>query len=950
MEHNLFIDRHIGPDEAQQAQMLSILGYASLKEFIQAVVPAGLISQSGTTNAQPQTEDQAQGQLKQIAAKNIQYKNYIGMGYYDTVTPSVIRRNVFENPGWYTAYTPYQAEISQGRLEALLNFQQMVMDLTGFALANASLLDEATAAAEAMLMARRIVSGSSSNKYFVDAATFPQTIDVIKTRAQYQQIEVVVGDVSNIDVEEYFGVLIQNPNVYGKVTDYSELIGGFKQRNPLCIISMACDILSLVLFKSPCHMGADIAIGSTQRFGIPIGFGGPSAAYLATHDVYRRLIPGRIIGVSVDSRGKKVLRMALQTREQHIRREKATSNICTSQVLLANMAGFYAVYHGSKGLKHIATHIHQLALMLVFNLIKYKISLLNTVESIFDTITVQTPNSASLHKKLEQHGYLVGLLNGNLLISLGERSTIEDMHSIFVLLTDEKISKLEFTQNANMPQLTNNYSKIYRTDDILTHEVFSRYHSETKMMRYLKWLENKDISLVHSMIPLGSCTMKLNAACQLEGVSWDSFANIHPFTPAILAGGYIELINGLSEQLKGITGFAAISMQPNSGAQGEFAGLLSIRRYNDSIGQSQRNICLIPRSAHGTNPATAQLIGLEVVVVNCDANGNVDIADLKLKATQYKDNLACLMITYPSTHGVFEMAIKDICTIVHDCGGQVYMDGANLNAMVGLLKPAELGVDVSHINLHKTFAIPHGGGGPGMGPIGVRSHLVPFLPGHMTLDQCYNKTNTYGAVSAAKFGSASILLISWMYITLLGERGLRKATQIAILNANYVATRLKPYYPILYIGQNNTVAHECIIDLRLIKQEVGITEVDIAKRLMDYGFHSPTMSFPVPGTLMIEPTESEDKLELDRFIEAMIHIHSEIEQILLGQLDRINNPLKNAPHTVADLIDWNKPYTAEVGCFPMPELKTNKIFPTVNRIDDAHGDRNFICNCFAFDD
>ncbi len=943
MTHNLFTNRHIGPNISEQKQMLNELGFNELTEFINKVIPNNILSKTGTTGTQTLQEYQALAKLKAIANKNKVLKNYIGMGYHDTITPSVIKRNVLENPGWYTAYTPYQAEIAQGRLEALMNFQQVILDLTGFDLANASLLDEATAAAESMSMAKRINTKSASNAYFVDQNILPQTLAVIKTRAKYQEIKIVVGDINNLLPGEYFGVFIQNPNLYGEIIDYSKLITQIKQNHPGCVVSMAYDIMSLVLFKSPKEMGADIAIGSTQRFGIPLGFGGPSAAYMATSSEHKRIMPGRIIGVSIDSSGNKALRMALQTREQHIRREKATSNICTSQVLLANMAGFYATYHGAEGLKDIATRIHQLTNILRHALIQNQVHLFHA-GLIFDTICCIFKEPQEVYNKLLNNGYAVGLYENKIFISVGESATIEDIRELVYLITDQNLPVAELA--CLEKQHLDIYSNLYRQDQILTHKIFKSHHSETQMMRYLKYLENKDISLVHSMIPLGSCTMKLNAAAELEGLTWRHIANIHPFAPESACTGYLELISGLTNQLKAITGFDDVSMQPNSGAQGEYAGLLAIRRYQESIGQSHRNICLIPKSAHGTNPATAQMMGLNVVIVNCDENGNVEVEDLKAKATQHKDDLSCLMITYPSTHGVFEAAICQICDIIHANGGQVYMDGANLNALVGLVKPAEIGADVSHINLHKTFSIPHGGGGPGMGPIGVKAHLAPFLPKHAI----FRQNNESFAVSASPFGSASILLISWMYITLLGEAGIKNATEIAILNANYIAKRLKAYYPVLYTGQNGLVAHECIIDLRPIKAETGISEVDIAKRLMDYGFHSPTMSFPVPGTLMIEPTESEDKAEIDRFIEAMISIANEIEQVNNGKLDKINNPLKNAPHTLANIMNWDKPYSITVGCFPSEFLKQSKVFPSVNRIDDAYGDRNFMCNCFDLND
>ncbi|MDQ5948103.1 MAG: glycine dehydrogenase [Pseudomonadota bacterium] len=937
---NDFSTRHIGINPTEQSSILAELGYQDLDGFISDVIPAELLSSSKTTRQVGLSEDQALAELAAMIDANKLHKNYIGLGYSDSITPAVIRRNVFENPGWYTAYTPYQAEIAQGRLQALLNYQQMVSDLTGFDLANASLLDEATAAAEAMAMARRI-NPTNGNKFFIANNVLPQTLSVMQTRAKYLGIELLIAPIAELNPSEVFGMFLQNPDLTGNLCDYTALISEWKTQSAKLIVIMACDILSLVLFKSPATQGADIGIGSTQRFGIPLGFGGPSAAYMATKDAYKRTMPGRVIGVSVDSRGKKVLRMALQTREQHIRREKATSNICTSQVLLANMAGFYAVYHGADGLRAIARNVTYLANLLAHNLRRAGVELLNSnSELIFDILCLKVANPEELVKTLSENGYAIGCYAGKIFISVGESASLIEIETVY-----ELISGRNDFEAVNEYQLLAVQVKLYRQDEILTHAVFRNYQTETKMMRYLKMLENKDISLVHSMIPLGSCTMKLNAAAELEPLSWPKMAQIHPFAPRESVQGYISLINGLKQQLKDITGFTEICMQPNSGAQGEYTGILAIRRYQESIGQAQRNICLIPRSAHGTNPATAHMMGLEVVVVNCDAMGNVELADLQAKAVQYADNLCCLMITYPSTHGVFEASIKHICTIIHAQGGQVYMDGANLNALVGLVKPAELGADVSHINLHKTFAIPHGGGGPGMGPIGVKAHLVEFLPRNPIYDaeDYANKTS----VSASPFGSASILAISWMYNTLLGEAGLELATKTAILSANYIAHKLSEIgYPILYTGQNGKVAHECIIDLRPLKALSGITEVDFAKRLMDYGFHAPTMSFPVPGTFMIEPTESESKDELDRFIAAMSAIYNEVQQVIHGELDKINNPLKNAPHTLADLMSWDKPYSQELACFPTNELKEAKVFPSVNRIDDAHGDRNFMCSCF----
>lgn len=939
-----FSTRHIGINKKEEKEILSSLGYDNLETFISDVIPSEIISQTKTTRQIGLREEEALAELQAMLEPNVLLRNYIGLGYNDTITPAVIRRNVFENPGWYTAYTPYQAEISQGRLQALLNYEQMVIDLTGFDLSNASLLDEATASAEAMAMAERI-NPSAPKKFFVSKNIFPQLLSVIKTRAAYLGFEIIVDSLDKFVPTEYFGVFIQNPDLHGTAHDHQAKITDWKSQQAKLVVVMACDILSLVLFKSPKEQGADIAIGSTQRFGIPLGFGGPSAAYMATKDAYKRLMPGRIIGVSQDSNGKKALRMALQTREQHIRREKATSNICTSQVLLANMAGFYAAYHGSEGLREIAKHVSHLANLLAYNLEKNGIKLNKCTNGIiFDTLSFDVMDADELVEKLADKGYAVGNIDNTIFVNIGESATFNEVEELAKLIS----GKDDF-ENLEAANTLANQQNFYRTDEILTHDVFKNYQTETKMMRYMKHLENKDISLVHSMIPLGSCTMKLNAAAELEPLSWAKMANIHPFAPRKYTEGYLTLVNGLRKQLCDITGFADVCMQPNSGAQGEYAGILAIRRYQASIGQSHRNICLIPKSAHGTNPATAQMMGLDVVVVECDEAGNVNIDDLRAKAIQYKDSIACLMITYPSTHGVFEAGIKEICKIVHEVGGQVYMDGANLNALVGLVKPAELGADVSHINLHKTFSIPHGGGGPGMGPIGVASHLIEFLPKNPIFDKDYTDANS--AVSAAQYGSASILAISWMYITMMGEAGLELATKSAILNANYIAHELsKVGYTVLYTGQNNKVAHECIIDLRPIKAESGITEVDFAKRLMDYGFHSPTMSFPVAGTLMVEPTESEDKGELDRFILAMTQIYNEVQKVRSGEFDAVNNPLRNAPHTMSNIMTWDKPYSIEVGCFPAKYLVGNKVFPTVNRIDDAHGDRNFMCSCFDMDD
>ncbi|MFN4325165.1 MAG: aminomethyl-transferring glycine dehydrogenase [Azonexus sp.] len=940
-QHDEFIGRHIGPCAAEMRQMLADIGAASLDQLIDQTVPAAIRLPADLPLPAPRREHEALADLRAIADKNVINKSCIGMGYYDTLTPKVILRNVMENPGWYTAYTPYQAEIAQGRLEALMNFQQMVIDLTGLEIANASLLDEATAAAEAMTMARR-VSKSQSNRFLVDANCFPQTIDVVKTRAAYFGFDLVIAPLDSIKGEEFFGALLQYPGDNGEVRDLSEVIAGLKAKG--ACVAVATDLMALVLLKSPGAMGADIALGSSQRFGIPMGFGGPHAAFFATREANVRAMPGRIIGVSKDARGKTAYRMTLQTREQHIRREKANSNICTSQVLLANMAGLYAVYHGQQGLKTIATRIHRLTAILAAGLKLAGVSLL--AEQFFDTLHIDLGARAeTVYRDALAAGYnLRRVAAGVLGISLDETSTRHDVAALFKV-----IARTTLDIDAIDAQVIGLPNALLRSDAVLTHPVFNTHHTEHEMLRYLKSLQNKDLALDHSMISLGSCTMKLNAASEMIPVTWPEFGGIHPFAPRDQVQGYHEMIGSLTEWLKTVTGFDAICMQPNSGAQGEYAGLVTIARYHASRGEGHRKVCLIPRSAHGTNPATAQMAGMQVVVVDCDDNGNVDVADLKAKAEEHKDDLACLMITYPSTHGVFEEAIMEICAIVHANGGQVYMDGANLNAQVGLTSPGFIGADVSHMNLHKTFAIPHGGGGPGMGPIGLKAHLAPFMADHVVAatgdDSRVNKGQ--GAVSAAPFGSASILPISWMYLAMLGGEGVKKATQVAILNANYVASKLKDHYPVLYVGKNGRVAHECILDIRPIKAATGIAEIDIAKRLMDYGFHAPTVSFPVAGTIMVEPTESESKAELDRFIAAMISIRNEIHRIEKGELPADNNPLKNAPHSQADVIEgeWTRPYSREEAVFPLAWVKANKFWPSVNRIDDVYGDRNLNCAC-----
>ncbi|MBL8458369.1 MAG: aminomethyl-transferring glycine dehydrogenase [Zoogloea sp.] len=943
-----FIRRHLGPCSKELPGMLAAIGVDSLDALIDQTVPAGIRLSAPLALGEPTAEHVALARLKAIAGRNVVKKSLIGMGYYDTITPKVILRNVMENPGWYTAYTPYQAEIAQGRLEALLNFQQMVIDLTGLELANASLLDEATAAAEAMAMARRI-SKVKGQGFFVDEGVFPQTLDVVRTRADYFGFELIVGPATDAAHHEVFGALLQYPNERGEVTDISAAIAGLKAKG--AVAAVASDLMALVLLKSPGALGADIALGSAQRFGVPLGFGGPHAAFFATREAHVRSMPGRIIGVSKDTRGKTALRMSLQTREQHIRREKANSNICTSQVLLANMAGMYAVYHGPEGLRTIAARIHRLAATLAEGLRQAGFTLGS--DCFFDTLQVETgARSAAIYAAAQAAGYNLRHVDGRALgIAIDEKTTRDDIAALLAAFGGAAdMSALDAcvaARGGNLPKA------LLRDDAILSHPVFNTHHTEHEMLRYLKRLQNRDLALDHSMISLGSCTMKLNATSEMIPVTWPEFADIHPFAPADQTAGYLEMIGGLAAQLREITGFDAICMQPNSGAQGEYAGLVAIQRYHASRGDHHRKVCLIPRSAHGTNPATAQMCGMDVVAVNCDDSGNVDLTDLKAKAAQHADKLAALMITYPSTHGVFEEAIRDICATVHQYGGQVYMDGANMNAQVGLTSPATIGADVSHMNLHKTFCIPHGGGGPGMGPIGLKAHLAPFMADHVVVATGpEDRPNAgQGAIAAAQFGSASILPISWMYITMMGGHGLKRATEVAILNANYVASQLAAHYPVLYTGSQGRVAHECILDIRPIKAATGISEVDIAKRLMDYGFHAPTMSFPVAGTIMVEPTESEDKGELDRFIAAMVSIREEIRAIEDGRFPADNNPLKHAPHTQADFLgDWDRPYSRQEAAFPLAWVADNKFWPSVNRIDDVYGDRNLFCACVPMDE
>ncbi|EJC7014156.1 glycine dehydrogenase (aminomethyl-transferring) [Vibrio parahaemolyticus] len=939
---NEFVGRHNGPKLSDQQKMLEAINAVSLDALISETVPANIRLEQPMTLAEAKSEADMLATMKQFAKQNQVKRTFIGQGYYNTFTPNVILRNVLENPGWYTAYTPYQPEISQGRLESLLNFQQMVIDLTGMEIANASLLDEATAAAEAMTLCKR-AGKSKSNVFFVADDVHPQTIEVVKTRAKFIGFEVLVGSLESLPEQDVFGALVQYPSTTGEVRDLTDIIA--KAQANKTLVTVATDLLASTLLKPAGEMGADVAIGSAQRFGVPMGYGGPHAAFMATRDKHKRTMPGRVIGVSIDAKGNQALRMAMQTREQHIRREKATSNICTAQALLANMASFYAVYHGAEGLRTIARRTHHMTAILAAGLTKGGFELANN--SFFDTITINTgEKTQDLYTKALAADINLRVLPGKLGISLDETTTVADVEALFAVFgVKEDVTALstEIAGNefAAIPE------SLRRTSEYLTHPVFNTYHSETQMMRYLKQLENKDFSLTHGMIPLGSCTMKLNAAAEMIPITWPEFGSIHPFAPAEQAAGYAALAKDLKEKLCEITGYDAFSLQPNSGASGEYAGLIAIQRYHESRGEGHRNVCLIPSSAHGTNPATASMVSMRVVVVKCDDEGNIDIDDLAAKIEKHKDNLSSIMITYPSTHGVYEEKVKEVCEMVHAAGGQVYLDGANMNAQVGLTSPGFIGSDVSHLNLHKTFCIPHGGGGPGMGPIGVKSHLAPFLPGHI-------ENGVEGedfAVSAADFGSASILPISWAYIAMMGEAGLSNATKVAILNANYVMERLRPHYPVLYRGKNGRVAHECIIDIRPLKEETGISEEDIAKRLMDYGFHAPTMSFPVAGTLMVEPTESEDLAELNRFCDAMISIREEMTKVKNGEWPLENNPLVNAPHTQVDLSaeEWDRPYSRELGCFPSKATKSWKYWPTVNRVDNVYGDRNLICSCPSID-
>jgi glycine dehydrogenase len=940
-----FISRHIGPDAAETKHMLRALGATSLEEFIAKVVPEKIRSKRMLDLKPAMAERTALSYLRKAAERNDVFTSMIGMGYYGTVTPKVILRNILENPGWYTAYTPYQAEVSQGRLEALLNYQQMVMDLTGLDIANGSLLDEATAAAEAMGMARR-VSKSAANAFFVDVDTHPQTISVIETRAKGFGIDVIIGDpLKDLDATKVFAALLSYPGSSGEVRDFRTTIAALKAAGALSI--MATDLLALALLTPPGELGADVAIGSAQRFGVPMGYGGPHAAFFATKDEHKRVMPGRLIGVSVDAQGNRALRMALQTREQHIRREKATSNICTAQVLLAITASMFAVYNGPEGIAKTAERTQRFTQ--IFAAAVSKLGFTVQTKHFFDTVTLHVPGRAHMlwAKAKEKKINLRFVDADHIGISFDQTTRRKEVNTLLsVFKSDALHTDLDVVDKSVKPALP---KSLERTSSYLTHPVFSRYHSETEMLRYMRHLQAKDLALDQAMIPLGSCTMKLNATSEMIPITWRHFSLIHPFAPLEQTQGYQQLFEELEEMLAEITGFDAVSLQPNAGSQGEYAGLLAIKRYHESRGDHHRNICLIPTSAHGTNPASATRAGMQIVIVGCDANGNVDVNDLKAKATQHDANLAALMITYPSTHGVFEESIIDICQTIHDHGGQVYLDGANLNAQVGIMRPAELGADVCHMNLHKTFCIPHGGGGPGMGPIGVRAHLAPFLPGHAVVkgvNPAAGRNGDQGAVSAAPWGSASILPISWMYIAMMGGEGLRKATIIAILNANYMAMRLKPHFPVLYTGPGGFVAHECIIDLRDLKERAGISVEDVAKRLADYGFHAPTMSFPVADTLMIEPTESEGQREMDRFCDAMISIAGEIKAVEEGRMDKTDNPLKNAPHTHKLLFgEWTHSYTKEQAYFPLAGYPNDKYWPPVARVDNVFGDRNLVCSC-----
>jgi len=938
-----FVCRHIGPNETDAAEMLAQTGFKNLDELVDAAVPQTIRLGNKLNLPVARSEHDALAELCRIASENKVFRSFIGQGYYDTITPPVIQRNVLENPGWYTQYTPYQAEISQGRLEALLNFQTMVSELTALDIANASMLDEATAAAEAMTMSHRLKDGR--NIFFVSETCHPQNIEVVRTRGKALGIEVVVGSHENYQfTDKVFGALVQYPDTFGAIHDYTPFVE--KAHAADAMVTVVTDLLALTLIKPPGEFGADIAVGSAQRFGVPLGYGGPHAAFFATRDEFKRQMPGRLVGVSKDSRGKPALRLALGTREQHIRREKATSNICTAQALLANMASLYACYHGAEGLKQIAQRVHAMTEILATGLEKLGLAVVPAAR--FDTLRVNLGDkrSADIIKIAESHRMNLRVIDDRSIgVSLDETTSASDVAEIWQVLNGDNAPGFTVTDAVDYAtrntQHAANSSFVIRHSSFLQHAIFNRYHSETEMLRYIKRLESRDLSLTASMIPLGSCTMKLNAAAEMFPVSWPEFAKIHPFAPVKQTRGYQKLFEQLETWLAEITGFAGISLQPNAGSQGEYAGLLVIRAYHESRCEPHRNVCLIPTSAHGTNPASAVMAGMKVVAVACDMNGNIDIADLRAKAEAHKNDLACLMVTYPSTHGVFESSIKEMCAIIHANGGQVYMDGANMNAQVGLTSPGFIGADVCHLNLHKTFCIPHGGGGPGVGPIGVAEHLVEFLPGHNVIN--LGGENPIGAVAAAPWGSASILTISWMYIAMMGADGLTEATKFAILNANYISKRLEKHFPTLY-RSNGLVAHECILDLRAFK---SVTAEDVAKRLMDYGFHAPTLSFPVAGTLMVEPTESESKYELDRFCDAMISIHAEMTAVETGAVDAKNNLLKNAPHTADQIAsdNWNRPYSREQAAFPAKDLHEYKFWPHVSRVDNVFGDRNPVCSC-----
>ena len=947
--HGDFIQRHIGPEIEHQITMARAIGYESLDALIDDTVPAAIRRERPMQLPGAQTEQQVIARLRELANLNVVNRSFIGMGYHDTVTPPVIQRNVLENPGWYTAYTPYQPEIAQGRLEALLTFQQMVLDLTGMDLANASMLDEGSAAAEAMTLIQRVNKKNRSSTFLVADDCHPQTIAVVKTRAEALDIKVLVGRPDELLANtEAFGLLLQYPGTYGHVHDISPLVEKAHGKNTL--VAVAADIMALLLVKSPGSLGADVVLGNTQRFGVPMGFGGPHAAYFATRDAYKRSTPGRIIGVSIDRRGNQALRMAMQTREQHIRREKATSNICTAQALLAVMAAFYAMYHGPSGLRRIATRIQRLACILVEGLEDAGFKRDNT--TFFDTVTytVGEQQQAIIERALAIGLNLRIIGSDSLGISLDETTSSTDIEALWFAFSGDSsavsvaIVDTQVTENAGIPD------QLLRPIDYLQHPLFNNYQSETEMLRYMRYLEDKDMALNRAMIALGSCTMKLNATTEMLPVTWPEFAGLHPFAPAEQTAGYTAMLIELDRMLVECTGYDAISLQPNAGSQGEYAGLLVIRRYHESRGDTQRNVCLIPSSAHGTNPASAALAGMRVVIVECDALGNIDMTDLRAKVERHTQDLSCIMVTYPSTHGVFEESIIELCEMIHQHGGQVYVDGANLNALVGIAAPGKFGADVSHLNLHKTFCIPHGGGGPGMGPIGVGAHLQPFLPSHPVAPIAGLDANN-DVVSSAPFGSASILPISWAYIALMGEEGLTQATKVAILSANYIAHRLKDHYPILYTGVSGNVAHECILDIRPIKQDSGVSEEDIAKRMIDYGFHAPTMSFPVAGTLMVEPTESESLAEIDRFCDALIAIRAEINRVQTGALDATDNPLSNAPHTLADVAssNWDHPYDREQAAYPVASLRRYKYWAPVNRVDNVYGDRNLFCACPSID-